>query len=295
MTKATRDTMSKRSVAIALTICYWLATLPVAWLGVQQDTGWFTVLWFGVMFLFALPVTAILWLVVWIDRRVPKSVLSTFGFTAFGVALPILYFVTVYTIPNERRAREGQRRIEEGNAAIVESVDDELLVDSKGPIGVRLRYRVTYPKGLEIEAEYAPTASVEAVDGNGKDVPFMVRTKVLAPAVSTRFRPGTYTVTNDFLPAFLPASLLPPTDLLRVAPTETKGEPRARSVNCFRWVYWQKRPDIERTDAQPLHISIFPGLVGGETPKRMTNHTYRLQEFLKTADAEGAIDCGIIH
>jgi hypothetical protein len=296
MTNTSREKMSKRSVALSLTIVYWLATLPLAWLGVQHDTSWFTLVWFGVMVLFALPVTAMLWLVVLIDRLVPKSLLSTFGLTALGVAFPILYFVTIYTIPNERRAREGARMIEEGNAAIVESVDDELLVDSKGPIGVRLRYQVTYPKGLEMDAEQAPTAYVRAVDGNGKDLSFMARTRVVAPAVQNRFHPGTYTVTNDFLPAFLPASLLPPTDSMRAAPTDTKGQQRTLPDNCFRWVYWEKRPDIERTDAQPLTISIFPGLAAGEPAKRMTtSHTYQLKDFLKTSDAEGAIDCGIIH
>src|SRR5579864_9395383 len=104
MTKVSRHRMSKRSVAITLTTCYWLATLPLGWLwlGNQDDKSWFTVAWFGVMVFFALPATAILWLVVLIDRRVPKSQLSTFGLTALGVAFPIVYVATVYTIPNER-------------------------------------------------------------------------------------------------------------------------------------------------------------------------------------------------
>jgi len=286
--------MSKHSIAVILTICYWIATFPLTWFGVLHDPSWFPVVWFGIVVFFALPVTAILWVLVLIDRLALESRLPIFGMIALGVILPIIYIVTVYAIPTERRAREGQRIIEEGNAAIVESVTDELLVDSKGPIGVRLRYQVTYTKGLEMDAAHAPTAYVRAVDGNGKDLSFLVRTRVVAPSLPNRFPPGIYSVTTDFLPAFLPASLLPPTD--RVAPFDEKGQRREQPANCFRWVYWEKRPDIERTDAQPLTISIFSGLAAGEpTKSTMTSHTYRLKEFLTTADAEGAIDCGIIH
>jgi hypothetical protein len=90
MTKARSTKISKDSVVLILTICYWLATLPLAWYGVQRETGWFLLLWFGVMAVFALPVTAIVWTIAWIDRRVLKSRLPTFGLIALGVAIPTI-------------------------------------------------------------------------------------------------------------------------------------------------------------------------------------------------------------
>jgi hypothetical protein len=294
MTSIGNSKVSKRSVAVILTICYWIATLAFAGFEAMRDPNslGFYVIGFGV--LFAAPVTLILLLVVFIDRLVLGSRLPAFGLIAVGVAVPITYILVVYTIPHERQANETQRMVAQSDVAIVGSVTDDVLMDSKGPIGVRLSYQITYPKGLELDPAKAPQAYLRAQDGNGKSVSFLPRTRVVIPAVSNRFPPGTYTITNDFPPAFLPVSLLPSTDWERAATVDEKGNQRAALPdNCFRWVYWEKRPDIERTDPQLLTVSISTALA--TTKSMMTTHVYRMDVFLKTADQEGAIDCGIVH
>lgn len=293
MTNVSNSKVSKRSVTVILTVCYWMATFAFSGFEALHDPGSFGFYVVGLGLLFAVPVASILLLVVIIDRFVLRSRLPTFGLITVGVTFPFIYIVVVYTIPHERRAHENQRMLVQLNAAIVGSVTDEPLTDSKGPIGVRLTYQITYPKGLEMDPAKAPQAYIRAQDGNGKDVSFVARTRIVIPVVSNSFPPGTYTITNDFLPAFLPASLLPLTDWQRAAPRGEKGEPRTLPANCFRWVYWEKRPDIERTDAQSLTISISPALA--TTQSMVTTHSYRLNEFLTTADREGAIDCGAIH
>jgi len=200
MTSIGNSKVSKRSVAVILTICYWIATLAFSGFEAMHDPNslGFYVIGFGV--LFAAPVTLILLLLVSIDRFVLRSRLPAFGLIAVGVAVPIIYIFVVYTIPHERQANETQRMVAQSDVAIIGSVTDEVLTDSKGPIGVRLSYQITYPKGLELDPAKAPQAYVRAQDGNGKSVSFLARTRVVIPAVTNRFPPGTYTITNDFHP-----------------------------------------------------------------------------------------------
>jgi hypothetical protein len=284
---------SKGRIARVLTLVYFIAAIPISALSVH-DNSWFGVAWMGAVILFVLPVTLILWVIVFIDLRVLQSRLSAYGVAGIGVLLPVIYVLLIYAIPKSRQERATRRTLDEGSAAIVESIRDEPLMIAEGLIGVRLRYTVTYPKGLEMDAAEAPTTYVRTLDGNGKDLIFLLRNRAVAPTVSNWFPPGTYAITDDFLPAFLPASLLPLTGTTRTPTGE--GRPLDLPANCFRWMSWQQRPEIEKAVARQFTISIFPGLAAGDPAKStITSQTYSLKEFLTTADKEGAIDCGLTH
>src|ERR1700687_5591634 len=52
MTNESSSKISKHSIAVRLTICYWIATFPLTWFSVQHDPSWFTVVWFFAICLF---------------------------------------------------------------------------------------------------------------------------------------------------------------------------------------------------------------------------------------------------
>src|SRR5450631_613174 len=98
MTSTACSKMSKQQIAVNLIVCYWIATFPLTWFVISHDPSVFLFVWFVIAVFFALPVSAILWVIVLIDRRLAlKSRLPNSGMFAVGFILPIIYIVTVYT------------------------------------------------------------------------------------------------------------------------------------------------------------------------------------------------------
>jgi hypothetical protein len=54
--------MTRPVIALIFTVVYWLASLPLA--SVLSPAGWFTLTWIGVVLLFVLPITVLLWILV---------------------------------------------------------------------------------------------------------------------------------------------------------------------------------------------------------------------------------------
>jgi hypothetical protein len=136
-----------------------------------------------------------------------------------------------------------------------------------------LRYRVVYPRGLDLEEDHGAFAQLGISASRGT---FLMIRRVVAPRVSGRFRPGTYEITEDFVPAFLPPSILYPT-----------SEPAA-SDHCFRWSTNMSRQEVLREDAELLAVAVY---LSHSAIQRSTRHSYRLADFYATAAGEGAVDC----
>ena len=166
-----------------------------------------------------------------------------------------------------------QRLEDQLRASVLATFDDQPLVGAKGPIGVRLRYGVVYPRGLDLDESHGTFAQLRTAASRGTFV--MIR-GVVTPRVSERFRAGTYEITEDFVPAFLPPSLL-----------YAMSGP-ARSDHCFRWSPSMNRQQILTEDAEPLEVAIY---LAHSPIQRSTRHPYRLGNFYATAALEGAVDC----
>jgi hypothetical protein len=83
-------------------------------------------------------------------------------------------------------------------------MSDEPLLAAGNPIGVRLRYRVAYPLGLDLDRDHGAFAQVRA--NHAPDLFTMLHSSV-TPRVSHAFPAGTYEIIEDFVPAFLPPTL----------------------------------------------------------------------------------------
>lgn len=138
---------------------------------------------------------------------------------------------------------------------------------------MRLRYRVAYPRGLDLDEDHGAFAQLRTAASY--DTFVMIR-RVVTPRVSGRFRAGTYEITEEFVPTFLPPSLQYAT-----------SEPSA-SDRCFRWSPNMSRQEILTENAEPLAVAIYLA----HTPiQRSTRHSYRLADFYATAALKGAVDC----
>src|ERR1700704_2311640 len=109
-------------------------------------------------------------------------------FTLIGIALPVVYVAIV--VGGGRWLTEGreQRLEEQLRIAGLAAFDDEPLAGVKGPIGVRLRYRVVYPQGLDLDEDHGAFAQFGISASRSA---FVKMRRVVAPRVSGRFLPGT--------------------------------------------------------------------------------------------------------
>ncbi|HEY4038273.1 MAG TPA: hypothetical protein VGM15_05580 [Burkholderiaceae bacterium] len=151
-------------------------------------------------------------------------------------------------------------------------MSDEPLLTAQGPIGVRLRYRVTYPKGLDLDESHGAFAQVglaHPFDG------FFTLQRRVNPPVSGLYPAGSYEITEDFFPAFLPSSFYS-----KVAPSS--------SDHCFRWNTNLNRRYVLSAESQNLAVlvHIAPGPL-----QKTTGRAYRLADFYESAKKAGAIDC----
>jgi hypothetical protein len=234
--------------------------------------------------LLALPVTGILWAIAIIDHFVLRSLLPRFALVAVGIIIPIVYYENFFGIPDRQKELAGKRIVEQSDAAVVQWVTDEPLVDSAGPIGVRLRFQIMYPKGLDLSSKDAPSVELHGIVRSNQDLMLLARRKEVSPPADKGFAVGVYTITEDFLPAFMPKSLLP---VGHWSTEQRKSVPD----RCFRWPLFEKRADIEGASAQVFKVWIAPALTAGDPIKTPTTHSYRLADFIDSAIHEGATDC----
>jgi len=262
--------MSHRRIALILTLSYWIAAALVATLTPRVD--WIDLRWPIAIYLFAIPTTILLWLVV-IGVHFLRPTLPPSRFALIGVALPFVY--ATVAVAGGRWLSEGraQRLEEQLRIATIAAFDDEPLNGAKGPIGVRLRYSVVYPQGLDLDEDHG--AFSQLATSSSRSTFVMVR-RAVAPRVSDRYQPGTYDITEDFVPIFLPPSILYP-----------MSEPAA-SDHCFRWSTATSRQEALGENAELLAVAVY---LAHNAIQRSTRHPYRLADFYATAAKEGAVEC----
>jgi hypothetical protein len=264
------DRMSRRQIALMLTLSYWVTAALVA--GFTPRDDWIDLRWPIAIYFFAIPVTILLWMIVIGVHRL-KLALSRSRFTLIGIALPVVYVAVVGGGGRWLSEQHEQRLEDQLRASVLATFDDEPLVGPKGPIGVRLRYGVVYPRGLDLDEDHGAFAQLRT--GLSHSTFVMIR-RVVKAHVSGRFRAGTYEITEDFVPAFLPPSLLYAT-----------SEP-AVSDHCFRWLPDMSRQELLAKNSEPMVVAI---CLAHSPIQRSTQHLYRLGDFYATAVLEGAVDC----
>ena len=262
--------MSNRQIALILTFSYWVTAALVATFTPRSD--WIDLRWPIAIYLFAIPTTILLWMVV-IGVHFLRPALPRSRFTLIGIALPLVYVAVA--VGGGRWLTEGreQRLEDQLRIAGLAAFDDEPLAGAKGPIGVRLRYRVAYPRGLDLDEDHGAFAQLGTSPSRST---FVKMRRSVTPRVSGRFPPGTYEISEDFVPAFLPPSLLYPT-----------SEPAA-SDHCFRWSANMDRQEVLTGNAELLAVAVY---LSHRAIQRSTRHPYRLADFYATAAQEGAVDC----
>ena len=131
--------MSNRRIALILTFFYWITAALVATFRPRSD--WIDLRWPIALYLFAIPTTILLWMVV-IGVHFFRPALPRSRFTLIGIALPVVYVAIVGG--GGRWLNEGreQRLEEQLRIAGLAAFDDEPLAGAKGPIGVKLRLHV---------------------------------------------------------------------------------------------------------------------------------------------------------
>lgn len=263
--------MSNARTAIILTLLYWSIAVVFA-LFTPRD-GWIDLRWQIAIFFLAIPTTLLLWLFV-LATRFFRSPVPRLPFTLIGIALPFAYVAVALGVGHWYQERAQQRLEAQFAAAALETVGDEPLVTERGAIGVRLRYRVTYPKGLDLDESHGAFAQLAL--GGMPALFFFTSRRTVTPHVSSAFPVGSYEIVEDFLPGFLPPSLLYP-----------KHEPSSHD-HCFRWNPALTRNYVLTADAQNLVSVIF---ISHSPLQKSTGRAYRLADFYATAVKEGGVDC----
>ena len=252
-----------------LTLAYWLGA--VAWSLLDSDRGAFPLNLIAICWFFAIPLTIALW-AIWAATEYFRIELGPIAFAIIGVILVGIDFAAYF---NYQPARDNEEKSKAGYLSTkLDWIRDEPLMTSNGPIGVRIRYRITY--GVP-----EPTCESQLHAGDltlGKPVSlFNVTGNSVSPDISKVCPAGSYEFTADFMPAFIPAFLV-----------NSSGYPNPTD-HCMRW-----RADLPSnevvfsTETQRLSFSMY---FRGTKIHQNTQNTYTLADFYKTALASGGIDC----
>lgn len=255
--------------AILLTVLYWVVAAVFALL--TPSAGWVDLRWVIAILLFAVPATLVLWLC-WFALRYFQPAHAPRDFAAAGIAIPLVCVAVVWGGSELREKWHQQRLAEQIALASVDEMQVEPLRAAPGPIGLRLRYRIAYPKGLELDAGHGAAARVDSAQGQG----FMLLRRTVTPAVAGAYAAGSYEVTEEFIPDFLPWSLILP-------------EPRpAGTSRCFRWTFPDRREELLSSDAQAFTIAV---RLQDNHLAQVTVRSYKLADFYETALKAGAVEC----
>jgi hypothetical protein len=263
--------MSNTAVALALTALYW--TAAIIWAVVTPRGGWIDLRWFSAIVVGAIPATALLWLG-WLGFRFAGRPRMPTALSLFGLAVPVVYLVSLPIVAEVLRARTLARTAGEIAATLITDFNDEPLLSASGmPIGVRVGYRVTFRSGLS-DPKFSPQLNLHHPNPASN---FMILRQTVTPPLSDPIAAGTYAVTLEFVPYFLPAFLIFPERSASSVPAD----------RCFRWGGASLRDQILAADAQALSISLQDYLPA----PRSTTARYRMADFHAGALKDGATDC----
>jgi hypothetical protein len=190
-----------------------------------------------------------------------------------GLALPFVCAgVILGTLRVVEETRNARRADQLANARAFDITDELLPGRSGNPIGVRLRYKVRFEKGLD-DMRFHPFAMlhVESPPDN-----LLASAVAVSPAATDRYEVGVYAFTEDFIPSFLPRFMRFPG-----LAASTNGADR-----CFDWGSDAMRRARLDTPAQRLTLRIEPLNV-----TQSTTHEYASSTFRDGAEREGARDC----
>jgi hypothetical protein len=266
-------------------VLYWAVAVIGAIMAPMQ--GWIDLRWPIAIYFFAIPVTLLLCLLYAAGRGFPRLIAGR-RFMAIGLVLPVIYVAIASNGGRLLNERATKRLEYQQDAARLETLVDEPLTTDHGVIGIRLRYRVAFPKGLDLDEWHGAFAelglSTPTRSGFGG---FMTLKRRVRPAVGGKYPPGSYEITEDFAPLFL-SDVLQKTiggPAITQIPTPMAAEPAAR---CLRWSIPYDREALLTAPPQPMQIAIYIA----RTPMiRATKRSYRVGEFFETALALGALDC----
>ena len=252
-----------------LTLAYWLGAVGWALFSGRPDE--FAFYFIGTSMFFAVPLTIALW-AIWAATKYFRIGLGPIAFVITGVLLAVL---DVAAYVNYQPALDNEQKSKARFLTTkLDWIRDEPLMTSNGPIGVRIRYRITY--GVP-----EPTCESQVHAGNltlRKPVSLFDRTAdSVRPPISSACPAGSYEFTADFMPAFIPSFL---------ANSSVAANDKSR---CMRWRSdLPSREVVFSTEAQRLDFSMY--FRGTET-HQSTQNTYTLADFYKTALALGGVDC----
>jgi len=264
-------------VAMIFTFCYWI--VAILWATFSHALhDWFDLRWLIAIIVFAIPLTVLLW-IVWIVVRLTRLSLSGYRFASIGFALPVLYVVAFVGVPKWMAEHQLRRVTEQMQGVALQAFEDEDLMGATGPIGVRVHFRVTYPRGLALDADQVPAMFLYPSLRGGPS--FVLARRVVKPRVSGVFPPGTFEITEDFLPDFMPPFLV-----------VSKQHETGASDHCFRW-YNLSREQILNERAEPIAAWVYLAFVAGDPIKRWTAHAYQPADFYASAVREGAVECSV--
>jgi hypothetical protein len=230
---------SLRTVQV-LTLAYWLGAIGWAFFtGGPDEAGFYFI---GSSTFFAIPLTIALW-AIWATTKYFRIALGPTAFVIIGVVLAgidIRGFIYYEHWAPLHSSREIEARF---STTKLDWIRDEPLMTSNGPIGIRIRYRITY--GVP-----EPTCESQIHAGDltwGKPVSlFNVTGNSVSPDISKVCPAGSYEFTADFMPAFIPAFLV-----------NSSGYPNPTD-HCMRW-----RADLPSsevvfsTETQRLDFSMY--------------------------------------
>ena len=273
--------------AILISAIYWVgAPLLAAFTDVPFSQGYFFqfswVVWLSLVYgLYVIPLTGLLW-IGWAVFRLGRWGQSLVPFTVFGALLPLTFHIAVL-LPDEIKRLWHEHQLA---AARLEEISDQPLLSAHGhAIGVRVTYRVNFPRGLSSLGS-DPPADAPAFDlylPYQKSILMDFQTVDLhrVPGAVEGFPAGAKTFTVDFVPPFLPMSFQQPI-----------GFPAADPRNlCFVWKSALEKQRQLAAEPQAALIEIGP--YGRYAPRgsRQTSHSYRLADFYEGAKTEGAREC----
>jgi len=276
--------MTTTKKAFVLTLLYWAVAVAGA-LVAPPSRGWIDLRWPIALYFFAIPVTLLLWLLYAVSRRFHRSVVAR-QFMAIGLALPVLYAAIVWSGGSLLDKRAAERLAHQQDAAALETLVDEPLMTDHGVIGVRLRYRVAYPRGLDLDEPHGAFAQLGVTTRFGFSG-FMTLTRSVRPTVSRKYPPGSYEITENFAPTFLPDALAKAIVSEPVS-TQMMNIKTSAEAPCVRWSAGLGRDTVLGEPPEQLQVMIYLA----HTPMmQSTKRSYRLGEFFETALALGALDC----
>jgi hypothetical protein len=224
------------------------------------------------MLLVGIPSIALMW-AAWglLSWRTPPG--ATGLLVGTGLALPFVCGGLILGTLRVIEETHDARRLDQlAHSRAFDITDEPLLGRSGNPIGVRLRYKVRFEKGLD-DVRFHPFAMLHA---ESPPENLLASSVVVKPSALDRYEARVYEFTEDFIPSFLPRFMRFP----QLA-ASTDG-----SDHCFEWGNDAIRS--ARLDAPPQRLML---RVEPLNVTQATTRDYSWSTFIDGAKREGARDC----